>query len=130
MTTKFTKEQLAAWINTLIYAARADTPMAVARFKGTKDKPICIVGGWKIVFTNDDYSDVFCSSESRPGEIMCVKVAINKDTDFTSMPIPMCGEDELDDTCIPLEWDDNPECAAEFFLMEWERIMKEYAAEI
>lgn len=123
-------ENIAAWISDLIYAAKADTPMAVSRFEGTADKPFCIVGGWKKVFTNDDYSDVFCSSESRPGEIMCVKVAINKDTDFVSMPIPMCGVDELDDTCIPLEWDDNPEAAAKFFLHEWERIMKEQGEEI
>jgi hypothetical protein len=63
---------------------------------------------------------------------MCIKVAVNEKScaDFASLPIPMCGVDELDDTCIPIEWEDMPECMAEFFLMEWERIMKEHGEEI
>jgi hypothetical protein len=33
---------------------------------------------------------------------------------------------EVDDTCIALEYDDDSETLAQFFLMELERITKEY----
>lgn len=128
MNTKFTKESLTTWISEVIYAAKADTPMAIAYFEGTKDEPICLVAGWHKVFKNNDEADIFCMSSSRPGYIMSIKVVPNGAVDFDSTePIRGC---EVDDTCFPLELDDNPEYAAEFFTHEWERLMEFYIEEI
>ena len=130
MNTKFTIESLAAWISDLIYAAKADTPMAIAYFEGTSDSPICIMAGWQKVFKNNDYSDTFCLSTSKPGYVMSVKIAPNGAIDFESTEPVISPNGEVDDTCFPLEWDDIPNYAAEFFIQEWERIMEEYREEI
>ena len=65
---------------------------------------------------------------------MCIKIAENEGpyayTDFDAMAMPFDKLGNVDDTCVPLEWDDNPEVAAEFFLHEWERIMNEHSKEI
>ena len=42
------------------------------------------------------------------------------------MDMPIAASGEVDDTCIVLEYNDNAESLAEFFLGEWERISKEY----
>jgi len=81
----------------------------------------------------EDYSDLFCCSKSQPEYVMCVKIVKNDGpyayTDFEAMNMPTNRFGEVDDTCIPLEWDDSPEYAAEFFLHEWERIMREQEAD-
>ena len=134
------KQQLAIWITGLKEAAKLDMedthtkrPGATIYWFGpTVNSPFSIVAGWKKMF-KEDFSDLFCCSNTYPEYVMCIKVVVNNgpcNTDFDSLPTPMYGEDELDDTCIPLEWDDSPEAAAEFFLMEWERIMKEHGEEI
>ncbi len=131
MTNTFTKESLAAWINDTKEAAKDDTSFSIAWFHGTTDKPFSIVAGWQKMFTGDDYSDLFCCSKSHPEYVMCVKIAKNEGpyayTDFDAMYMPTDLDGNVDDTCITLEWDDNPEAAAEFFLHEWERIMREHA---
>ncbi len=134
MNTKVTIESLAEWIEDIKEAAKEDTSFSIAWFKGTVDKPFSIVAGWQKTFTGADYSDVFCCSKSHPEYVMCVKIAINDGpyayTDFEVMNMPFDPEtNEVDDTCIPLEWDDSAEAAAQFFLMEWERIMEEYTDE-
>ena len=133
MTTKFTKEQLTAWIEDIKEAAKEDTSFSIAWFKDTEDKPFSIVAGWQKMF-NEDYSDLFCCSKSHPEYVMCIKIAENEGpyayTDFDAMAMPFDKLGNVDDTCVPLEWDDNPEVAAEFFLHEWERIMNEHSKEI
>lgn len=136
MTTKITNysetiKKLAAWIEDIKEAAKDDNCFSIAWFEDTENKPFSIVAGWEKRFTNQDFSDLFCCSKSHPEYVMCVKVAINEGpyayTDFEAMNMPSNPETgDVDDTCIPLEWDDSAEAAAIFFLGEWERIMQEH----
>lgn len=131
MTTNTTIKNLAAWIDDIKEAAKDDTSFSIAWFPETEKFPFSIIAGWQDMFDKEDYSDVFCCSKSHPNYVMCVKIAENDGpyayTDFEAMNMPYDRETgDVDDTCIPLEWDDNPECAAEFFMHEWERIMKEH----
>lgn len=134
MTTKFTKEQLAEWIADIKEAAKDDHAFSIAWFKPTENQPFSIIAGWQDMFDKEDYSDVFCCSKSNPKYVMCVKIAENEGpyayTDFDAMNMPTDSFGNVDDTCVPLEWDDRPECAAEFFMHEWERIMREAGYEV
>lgn len=127
-------KDLADWIEGLKEAAKNDEAISISWFKGTKDYPFAIIGGWSEGF-DETLADVMCISKADPCYAMCVKVAINEGpyayTDFEIMNMPYDEETgDVDDTCIPLEWSDDPEYAAKFFLGEWERIMKEYGEEI
>lgn len=138
MTTKITNypetiKNLAAWIEDIKEAAKDDNCFSIAWFKETEQSPFSIVGGWmKGDFEN--YSDIFCVSKSEPKYVLAIKIAVNEGpyayTDFDAMNMPLDENDEVDDTCIPLEWDDSAEAAAQFFLHEWERIMKAHGEEI
>ena len=129
MTNKITKENLTEWITSLKEAAKEDSFFSVSWFGPTEEKPFSVVGGWCKMFT-DDQSDLFCVSKSQPEYVMCVKIAVNDRpyayTDFELLEMPTDKHGDVDDTCICLEWDDDPEYAAQFFLMEWERIMREH----
>ena len=130
MNTKFTIESLADWIKGLKEDAKNDLFYSIAWFGPTAGSPYSIIAGWQKMF-KDDYSDLFCCSKSQPEYVLCIKVAENNGpyayTDFEIMNMPYDSKTgDVDDTCIPLEWDDNPECAAEFFMHEWERIMDTY----
>lgn len=131
---KITIESLAKWIEDIKEAAKDDTSFSIAWFKDTKDKPFSIIAGWQKMFTENDFSDVFCCSKSHPEYVMCIKVAVNEGpytyVDFEDMAMPVDKNGEVDDTCIPLEWDDPAEVAAQFFMMEWERLLKEHSKEI
>ena len=129
MNTIFTKESLMAWIKEVIDAAKVDSPMAIAYFEGTATEPICLVAGWHKVFKDNSEADIFCMSNSRPGYIMSIKIVPNGALDFDSTEPVITGGD-VDDTCFPLEWDDNIEYAADFFTHEWERLMEEHKEEI
>jgi hypothetical protein len=127
---KITIESLTKWIKDLKEAAKKDESFSIAWFGDTKDEPFSIIGGWLDGFS-EDYSDIFCMSKSNPSYAMCIKIAINEGpyayTDFEIMNMPVDPvTKEVDNTCIPLEWDDDPEYAAQFFLSEWERIMKDH----
>ena len=131
-TNKVTIENLAAWIESLKSFAEGDHELLVSWFKDTKDSSFSIVGGWTKMF-QEDYSDLFCCSKGQPEYVMCVKIAKNEGpyayVDFDSLYMPTDCFGNVDDTCIPLEWDDAPEAAAAFFLCEWERIMNEHKEE-
>ena len=130
---KITIESLAQWIEDIKEAAKEDTSFSIAWFKETEDKPFSIVAGWT-EGAFEDYSDIFCVSKTEPKYVMAIKIAINEGpyayTDFDAMSIPLDKYGEIDSACIPLEWNDSPEAAAQFFLMEWERIMEEHGEEI
>ena len=131
-TNMITKESLAVWIAGIKECAKQDTENQVFWFVPTMSKPFSIIAGWKKMFT-EDYSDIFCCSKSQHEYVMCIKIAENADLicpDFDSFNMPIDKSGEVDNTCIPLEWDDSPDSAAEFFLMEWERIMKEHGEEV
>ena len=134
MNTTISKESLSAWIKELKETAKQDTTISIAWFPGTVESPYSIIAGWQKIFTNDNFSDLFCTSKSQPEYAMCIKVAINDGpyayTDFEVMNMPLDKTGDIDDTCVPLEWDDDPEAAAMFFMHEWERIMKEHGKEI
>ena len=133
MNTTFTLENLTEWIETIKEAAKEDTSFSIAWFKPTSETPFSIIAGWQKMFTNNDFSDLFCVSKSHPEYVMCIKVAVNDGpyayTDFEVMNMPTDKLGEVDDTCMPLEWNDPPEVAAQFFMMEWERIMEEHSEE-
>lgn len=136
MNSKFTKEQLTAWIEDIKEAAKDDVSFSIAWFPHTDDKPFSIVAGWAPLFSNkSEVSDLFCCSKSHPEYVMCIKIAINEgpyvymDYEFMNMPFDPTTE-EVDNTEIMLEWDDPADYAAEFFLHEWERIVKEHGVEI
>ena len=129
MNNKINMEALIKWIEAIKEAAKNDYAFSVDWFTGTEDDKFAIVAGWQKMF-DKDYSDLFCCSSSQPEYVMCIKIAKNEespyfDLDFESMSMPTDSDGNVDDTCIPLEWDDPAELVAPFFCMEWERIMKE-----
>lgn len=130
MTTKFTKEQLAGWIEEIKEAARDDTSFSIAWFNGTEDEPLSIIAGWMECFAdNSEVNDLFCCSKSQPRYVMCIKIAENKGpyayTDYEIMCMPWDHDtDEVEDTEVMLEWDDPTDYMAEFFMHEWERLME------
>ena len=126
-----TIRDLTAWIEEIKEAAKDDASFSVARFGPTAKAPFAIVAGWHKMYHKDfDFSDVFCVSKSQPEYVMCIKIVENTKAsaynNFESLNMPIDKNGEVDDTCIPLEWDDSAESAAIFFLMEWERIMNEH----
>ena len=133
MNTTISKESLSTWIKTIKETAKEDTSLSIAWFPGTVNKPFSIIAGWQKIFTNDNFSDLFCTSKSQPEYAMCIKVATNEgpyayiDFETASMPLDKAGN--VDDTYVPLEWDDPADSVAEFFLHEWERIMQEHGEE-
>ena len=130
MTTKFTKEALAEWIDAVKNAAKDDIALSIAWFPGTETEPLSIIAGWQECFAdNSEVDDLFCCSKSHPKYCMCIKIAENKgpyvyvDYEFMNMPTdPDTGE--VADTEVMLEWDDPAEYAAEFFMHEWESLME------
>lgn len=126
-------KKLAEWIESLKADAKNDNSFSIAWFNGTKNEPFSIIGGWMEGFS-EDYSNLLCISKSNPSYAMAIKIAVNKGpyayTDFEIMNMPVDPEtEEVDDTCIALEFDDDSEVLAQFFLTEWERIMKQYSKE-
>lgn len=128
MNTNITKEQLTVWVAGIMECAKQDSEEKVWWFVPTLKTPFAIVAGWKKMFDNGDFSDIFCCSKSNPERVMCLSVVSSNSfpaTDFESIAIPRSIFGAEEDVCIPLEWEDSPEVAADFFLMEWERITKE-----
>ena len=132
MTTKFTKEQLATWIEDIKEAAKDDTTFSIAWFKGTKDSPLAIIAGWMEYFSDSSaVDDLFCCSKSNPSYVMCIKIAENNGpyayTDYEIMDMPYDrATDEVENTEVMLEWNDPADYAAEFYMHEWERLMDAY----
>lgn len=132
MTIKFTKEELAAWIEDIKEAAKDDTSFSIAWFKGTEECPLSIIAGWSECFAdNSEVNDLFCCSKSQPRYAMCIKIAENDGpyayTDYDAMNMPWDEEsEEVENTEVMLEWDDPSDYVAEFFMHEWERLMEEY----
>ena len=129
MNKTFTKDQLTVWVADLITAAKNDEQFLVDWFKPTKDSPISIVGGWENGFSPRE-ADLFCQSKSNPTYAMCIKIIVNNGPyaycDFEILDMPTDDRGEVDDTCIALEWDDDPEKVAEFYMTEWEHLMDAY----
>lgn len=129
MNIKFTTKELADWIEELQYLAKKDESFLVSWFKPTENCPISIIGGWEGNFDSND-ADLFCISKSNPTYAMCVKIVVNNGPyaycDFEVLDMPVFKNDEVDDTCLTLEWDDNPSAIATFFEMEFERILDTY----
>ncbi len=129
MNNTFTLEELAIWVESLLTAAKKDTIFAVDFFNGTKDAPVCIVGGWADGFCHEQ-ADLFCCSKETPGLAMSIKIVVNNTpyayTDFDSLRLPLDSRGAMDDTSIVLEWEDDPKMVAQFFFGEWERIMENY----
>lgn len=121
--------RLAEWIESLKDDARNDNCFSIAWFGDTKDEPFSIIAGWMDGFS-EDYSDFVCISKADPCYALCIKVAVNNGpyayTDFEIMDMPVGENGEVDDTCIVLEYNDNAEALAQFFLGEWERITEEH----
>jgi hypothetical protein len=131
MTNNNTIKHLAEWIESLKQFAEGDHELLISWFKGTKDSPFSIIGGWQECFSDrSEVDDLFCCSKSNPKYVMCVKIAINEGpyayTDYEVMNMPYDEEGNVDDTEQMLEWEDNPEELAAWFLSEWERITEEH----
>lgn len=123
-------DKFTAWFEDLKRVARKDESFLISWFSETKEEPFAIIAGWMEGFKEEN-PDLYCISKSNPDYAMCIKIAINDGpyayTDFEVMNMPYDEDtNEVDDTCIAMEWDDNPEAAAVFFLGEWERIMEEH----
>jgi hypothetical protein len=129
MNKTFTKEALATWIDGLMQAAREDEQFSIAWFVPTQNSPVSIIGGWLGGFAPKE-ADLFCQSKSNPTYAMCIKVCENHGpyayTDFELMDMPLDESGEVEDNCIALEWDDDPTRVAEFYMIEWERLMENY----
>lgn len=126
MNKTFTKEALAGWIKGLQQAAKEDEQFSVSWFIPTKESPFSIVGGWLEGF-DPSQADLFCQSKSNPTYCMCIKIIVNEGNyaycDFETLNMPMDADDEVDDNCIALEWEDDSEKVAEFYMYEWEWLM-------
>lgn len=126
MNKMFTKEALAGWIKDLKQAAQEDEQFSVSWFIPTKESPLSIVGGWENGFSPRE-ADLFCQSKSEPTFAMCIKIVVNEGPyaycDFETLNMPVDDREEVEDTCIALEWKDDPTKVAEFYMMEWERLM-------
>ena len=126
MNNTFTKEALAGWIKGLKQAAKEDEQFSVSWFIPTKESELCIVGGWMNGFSPRE-ADLFCQSKSEPTYAMCIKIVENKGPyaycDFETLTMPVDDREEVEDTCIALEWKDDPMNVAEFYMHEWERLM-------
>ena len=119
---------LTAWVNDLMEAAKKDEIFSVSWFKDTKNEPFNIVGGWSAGFS-EEYSDLLFVSKSEPKYAMCIKVVVNDGQycpDFETLNMPIGVDGDVDDTCVALELEDIPELVAEFYLGEWERITNEH----
>ena len=133
MNTTFTKEALTEWIEDIKTGAKQDAPFCIAWFPATKNMPFSIIAGWQEYFAdNSEVDDMFCISASDPRYVMCIKVAENEGpyayTDYELMNMPYDRETmEVDDVEIALEWEDDAESLAEFFMHEWERITETYS---
>jgi hypothetical protein len=114
MNNTFTKEALTAWIAGLKEAAKNDEQFEVSKFIPTKHSRFSIIGGWVDGYL-PNFADLFCASKSDPSRVLCVAVADNEDT---------APEAALINSHIVLEWEDDPEAVAEFFMYEWERKME------
>ena len=129
MNKTFTKDQLTVWVADLITAAKNDEQLLVDWFKPTKDSPVSIVGGWENGFSPRE-ADLFCQSKSNPTYAMCIKIVVNKGPyaycDFETLDMPVDDRGEVDDTCIALEWKDDPAKVAEFYMTEWEHMLDAY----
>lgn len=127
--TKDMVNKLAAFIQSLIDDAENDNAFDVAWFKETENEKFSIVGGWLETGFDPNNQDCFCISKSNPKYAMAVKVVINEgpyaycDFETLNMPMDINNPEEVDDTCLILEWDDNPAAIAGFFYGEWERLM-------
>jgi len=130
MTNKTTIKNLAEWIEQLKELAKGDSDILISWFKGTKDSPFSIIGGWMEGFS-ESWDDLLCVSKTNPKYAMCVKIAMNEGpyayTDFEMMNMPFDEEGNVDDTCVALEWEDDAEELATWLLGEWERITKEHS---
>lgn len=126
MNKTFTKEALAMWIAGLMVSAENDDQFLVDWFKPTKESPVSIIGGWMNGFAPSE-ADLFCQSKSNPTYAMCIKIVVNEGPyaycDFETLNMPMDDREEVEDTCIALEWKDDPAKVAEFYMIEWERLM-------
>lgn len=127
---KINTNKLADWLRDLIEAAKKDEQFSIAWFKETENEPFSIIGGWMEGFS-EDYNDVLCISRGDPSYAMCVKIAVNEGpysyTDFEIMDMPVNpATEEVDDTCIALDYDEDVVGLAQFLAGEWERITKEY----
>ena len=128
---KMNREQmttaLVGWIKGLKQAASEDEQFSVSWFKPTEDEPMSIVGGWQDGYNPED-ADLFCLSKSSPTYGMAIKVVVNKGPyaycDFEVLDMPVEPNGEVDDTSLTLEWEDDPEAIAKFYVGEWERLMK------
>lgn len=129
MTAKFTKEQLAAWIEGILEDAKDDKSFSIAWFKPTENSPFAIIAGWQELDETAG-EDSFCRSKSQPKYVMAIKIAENEGpyayTDYEIMNMPWDREtEEVDNTEVYLEWTDPVDYMAEHFRTEWCRVMKE-----
>lgn len=126
---------LAEWIDGLTREAELDTNLSVSQFTaaGDDNSPFVLVGGWSAGYA-ESCADILYLSKSHPTYAMCIKVAAKSSSgtciNFDSFEMPTYKHGEVDDTCIPLERGEDAEDAAKFFLMEFERVNKEYEADL
>ena len=136
MNTKFTIDELSIWIRGIIASAELDVADQIFWFVPTMNSPFSIIAGWHEYFSDvSEVDDMFCISASNPKYVMCIKVVENKGpyayTEYELMNTPTDPDTgDVDDNEIMLEWEDDPDALAEFFLTEWERIMEEHSEEI
>jgi hypothetical protein len=126
---------LAEWLEGLIREAELDTNLSFSQFTaaGDDDVPFVLAGGWSEGYS-ESCNDILYMSKTHPTYAMCVKIAVKASSstyvNFDSLEMPTYKHGEVDDTCIPLERGEDPKEAAKFFLMEFERVCKEYEADL
>lgn len=130
MNKTFTLDELTTFVRGLIDTAKKDDRHAIIWFEPTMESKIRIVGGWQDGWAANMYDDLFCMSKSQPTKTMCIKICVCDGpadiySEFDSLVMPV-STDGFADTSLVLEWEDNPEMVAEFFMAEWERITEQF----
>lgn len=120
MNKTFTKEALAAWVNVLKEMAKADEQFDKCWFTPTKDSKFGIIAKWEDGY-DPGFADLFCQSRSNPTKALCVEVI-----EQTTKRFLTAVETEVEHACVVLEWEDDPDQVAEFFMIEWEQLMDAY----
>lgn len=120
--------KLSAWIDELRVLAEQDADIPWSVFKSSMgEEPFSIVGGWSYGFS-EDYKDVLYISKSNPHYAMCIKIVVSdwNYTSYETLRMPLDRTNEVEDLNIALERGDLSEDVAMFYLIELERILKEY----
>lgn len=123
-----TRNNLAAWMDSLREQVKNGQQFTTAWFEDTKDTPISIVGGWLNGFAAFADTGSFCINKHNTNQALCIAVVVNNGEDSTVEldKLKFCDAPNgvPEDLSIAISPDDDTNVFAHFLLIERDRIMK------